>query len=121
MRIGGRGGYEMFDDNGNCLFTISQWFPRMCVYNDYGGWNNKQFTGRGEFSLAFGDYKVKMKVPADHIIAATGECKNYEQVLTAAQLAKWKLSKTATSPIEIVTLDEAKAKELNPDKNNYKT
>ncbi len=121
MRIGGRGGYEMFDDNGNCLFTISQWFPRMCVYNDYGGWNNKQFTGRGEFSLAFGDYKVKMKVPADHIIAATGECKNYEQVLTAAQLEKWKKSKTATSPIEIVTLDEAKAKELNPDKTNYKT
>jgi hypothetical protein len=77
MKIGGRGGYELFTDNGNCLFTISQWFPRLCVYNDYGGWNNKQFTGRGEFSLIFGDYKVKMKVPADHIVAATGVCKNY--------------------------------------------
>jgi len=121
MKIGGRGGYEMFDDNGNCLFTISQWYPRMCVYNDYGGWNNKQFTGRGEFSLAFGNFKVKMKVPADHIIASTGECKNYEQVLNAAQFEKWKKSQTATSPVEIVTLEEAKAKELNPDKTNYKT
>jgi hypothetical protein len=121
MKIGGRGGYEFFEDNGNCLFTISQWYPRMCVYNDYGGWNNKQFTGRGEFSLAFGDFKVKMKVPADHIIASTGVCKNYEEVLTAAQLAKWKKAQTANSPIEIVTLDEAKAKEANPDKTNYKT
>jgi hypothetical protein len=121
MKIGGRGGYEFFEDNGNCLFTISQWYPRMCVYNDYGGWNNKQFTGRGEFSLAFGDFKVKMKVPADHVIASTGVCKNYEEVLTAAQLVKWKKAQSTNSPVEIVTLDEAKTKEANPDKTNFKT
>ena len=120
-RIGGRGGYEPFEDNGNSLFTITQWYPRMCVYNDYGGWNNKQFTGRGEFSLAFGDFKVNMTVPADHIIAATGVCTNYAEVLTPAQLAKWKQAQTSDKPVEIATLAEAKEKEKNPDKTKFKT
>ncbi len=120
MKIGGRGGFEHFDD-GSDLFTITQWYPRMCVYNDYGGWNNKQFTGRGEFSLAFGNFKVRMKVPADHVVAATGQCSNYAAVLTSTQLAKWVQSQTSTKPVEIVTLDEAKNKEKNPDHTNFKT
>ena len=113
MRIGGRGGYERFDD-GNIVFTISQWFPRLCVYSDYQGWNNKQFTGRGEFSLPFGNYKVRMDVPEDHLIVATGECSNYAKVLTAAQLQRWKSAQTATEPVEIVTLEEAKQREKAP-------
>jgi hypothetical protein len=121
MKIGGRGGYEYFEGDGNSLYTITQWYPRMCVYNDYGGWNNKQFTGRGEFSLAFGDFKVRMKVPADHIIGATGQCTNYAEVLTPAQLAKWQQAQTSDKPVEIVTLEEAKAKEKNPDKTKFKT
>jgi hypothetical protein len=91
------------------------------VYSDYGGWNNKQFTGRGEFSLVFGNYKVRMKVPADHIIASTGTCDNYADVLTPAQLAKWKQSQTSDEPIEIVSLEEAKLKSKNPDKDKFKT
>ena len=115
MRIGGRGGYERFDD-GNIVFTISQWFPRLCVYSDYQGWNNKQFTGRGEFSLPFGNYKVRMDVPEDHLIVATGECSNYSKVLTAAQLQRWKSAQTATEPVEIVTLAEAIQREKAPAK-----
>jgi hypothetical protein len=115
MRIGGRGGYERFDD-GNIVFTISQWFPRLCVYSDYQGWNNKQFTGRGEFSLPFGNYKVRMDVPEDHLIVATGECSNYAKVLTAAQLQRWKSAQTATEPVEIVTLEEALSREKAPAK-----
>ncbi|MCW3084150.1 MAG: aminopeptidase [Bacteroidetes bacterium] len=121
MKIGGRGGYEYFEGDGNNLFTITQWYPRMCVYNDYGGWNNKQFTGRGEFSLAFGNFKVRMKVPADHVVAATGQCSNYAAVLTPAQFAKWTQAQTSDKPVEIVTLEEAKNKEKNPDHTNFKT
>jgi stress response protein SCP2 len=121
MKIGGRGGYEYFEGDGNSLYTITQWYPRMCVYNDYGGWNNKQFTGRGEFALAFGNFKVKMKVPADHIVAATGVCTNYAEVLSPVQLAKWNQSQTSDKPVEIATLEEAKIKEKNPDKINFKT
>lgn len=108
---GGRGGYEPFAEDGNCLFTMTQWFPRMCVYSDFHGWQNKQYTGRGEFALAFGNYKVKMTVPSDHIVCSTGECQNYAQVLSPAQLARWQKAQTATEPVEIVLLDEAKKAE----------
>lgn len=121
LKTGGRGGCEYFEGDGNYTFTITQWYPRMCVYNDYGGWNNKQFTGRGEFSLTFGNFKVRMKVPADHMVGATGVCNNLQQVLPPAQFARWMQAKTSDKPIEINTLDEAKAKEKNPDHTNFKT
>ncbi|MBP3840120.1 MAG: M1 family metallopeptidase, partial [Chryseobacterium sp.] len=116
MTMGGRGGYEFFPEDGNDLYTITQWFPRMCVYSDFKGWQNNQFTGRGEFALAFGDYKVTMNVPADHIVASTGVGKNFEQVLTPAQLQRWKQAQTANEPLEIVTLEEAKKAEKNKSK-----
>jgi hypothetical protein len=121
MKIGGRGGYEHFEEDGNDLFTISQWYPRMCVYSDYQGWNHKQFTGRGEFSLVFGDFEVEMTVPADHIIASTGECTNYKEVLTPEQLLRWNQAQTAQNPVQIVTLLEATAKEQQADQSNTKT
>jgi hypothetical protein len=111
MNAGGRGGYELFPEDGNHLFTMAQWYPRLCVYSDFQGWQNHQFTGRGEFALTFGNFKVEMTVPADHIVGATGECLNYEKVLSPVQLARYKQSKTATDPIEIVTLEEAKVAE----------
>lgn len=108
---GGRGGYEFFPEDGNHLFTMTQWYPRLCVYSDFQGWQNHQFTGRGEFALTFGNFKVQMTVPADHVVMSTGECQNYASVLTAAQIARWKKAQTSSEPIEIVTLDEAKAAE----------
>jgi hypothetical protein len=109
LTLGGRGGYELFPEDGNYLFTMTQWYPRLCVYSDFHGWQNHQFTGRGEFALAFGNFKVQMTVPADHIVAATGECSNYAANLTPAQLARWQRAQTAKEPLEIVTLAEATA------------
>ncbi len=111
ISMGGRGGYEYFPEDGNYLFTIAQWYPRLCVYSDHGGWQNHQFTGRGEFALTFGNFTVQMTVPADHVVASTGQCQNYAANLTAKQLARWNKAQTATEPVEIVTLDEAKAAE----------
>jgi hypothetical protein len=111
IAMGGRGGYEYFPEDGNHLFTMSQWYPRLCVYSDYGGWQNQQFTGRGEFTLTFGNFKVQMTVPADHIVGSTGECQNYAANLTPAQLARWQKAQMAKEPVEVVTLAEAKAAE----------
>ncbi|MEN0056160.1 MAG: M1 family metallopeptidase [Mucilaginibacter sp.] len=108
LTIGGRGGYEFFPEDGNYLYTMTQWYPRMAVYSDFQGWQNKQFTGRGEFALTFGDFKVSMNVPADHVVGATGQCSNYAQTLSAAQLKRWNAAQSATTPQEIVTLDEVK-------------
>ena len=116
IKMGGRGGFENFPEDGNDLYTMAQWYPRMCVYSDFQGWQNHQFTGRGEFALVFGDFKVSMNVPADHIVGGTGECKNYDQVLTSDQLSRYRKAENASEPIEIVTLDEAKKAEKNHSK-----
>ena len=108
---GGRGGYEFFEDNGNYLYTIAQWYPRLCAYTDYEGWQNKQFTGRGEFALTFGDFVVKMTVPDDHVVGSTGECLNYTTVLSPEHLERLEKARNATEPVEIVTLAEAKKNE----------
>lgn len=112
LSLGGRGGYEYFPEDGNYLFTMTQWYPRLCVYSDFQGWQNHQFTSRGEFALTFGNFNVQMTVPADHVVMATGQCQNYPQVLTAAQLQRWNKAQNASEPVEIVTLEEAKKREI---------
>ncbi len=109
--MGGRGGYELFPNDGNILYTITQWFPRMAVYDDHEGWQHKQFLGSGEFALPFGNYEVEITVPADHIVASTGTLQNPEAVLTAEQRDLLEQSKTADKPVIIVSQAEAERKE----------
>ncbi|RYY30637.1 MAG: M1 family peptidase [Sphingobacteriaceae bacterium] len=106
LTVGGRGGYEYFPEDKNYLYTMTQWYPRMAVYSDFQGWQNKQFIGSGEFALAFGNFKVNISVPADHVVGATGLCQNYSQVLSTAQLKRWNQAQNTKEPIEIVSLNE---------------
>lgn len=111
MKVGGRSGYEYFEAEDNYLYTIAQFFPRMCVYNDVEGWQNKQFLGRGEFTLPFGDYEVSITVPSDHIVAGTGELSNPTSVLTSEQRIRMDKAKTSDTPVLIVTQKEAEETE----------
>jgi hypothetical protein len=114
MDIGGRSGYEYFEEDDNYLYTIAQFFPRMAVYNDVEGWQNKQFLGQGEFTLPFGDYKVSITVPTDHVVASTGTLTNASRVLTSTQRARLaKAEKSFDDPVIIVTQDEAIEAEQN--------
>jgi len=114
--MGGRPGYEFFSSDSNYLYTICQWFPRMAMYNDVYGWQNKQFLGRGEFTLNFGDYDVRITVPADHIVAATGELQNTMEVLTKTQIDRLNKSKSSKEPVIIITQDEAEKNEKSRSK-----
>jgi hypothetical protein len=108
----GRGGYEYFPDDGNYVYTFAQWYPRMCVFDDYEGWQNKQFLGQGEFALTFGNFSVRITVPADHIVGATGQLQNAHQVLSREQQVRLqKARESFDNPVFIVTEDEARAKE----------
>ena len=112
MKFSERGGYEFFPADGNALYTIAQWFPRMCVFDDYEGWQNKQFIGQGEFALVFGNYRVRITVPSDHIVGASGMLQNPKEVLTKEQIERFeKAKKTFDAPVFIVTEEEAKKKE----------
>jgi hypothetical protein len=105
--LGGRSGYEYFKKDDNYLYEIASWYPRAAAYYDAMGWQNKQFLGNGEFTLEFGDYDVKITVPADHIVAATGVLQNAKSVLTKTQRKRLEEAKTAKNPVIIVTEEEA--------------
>lgn len=104
----GRSGMEFFPEDKNHLYIIAQWFPRMCVYDDAVGWQNKQFLGQGEFTLSFGNYEVNLTVPADHVVAATGMAENLKEVLTPDQYARFQKAQTSyDQPVIICTQAEA--------------
>ncbi len=105
---GGRTGCEHFEEDDNYIYEIAQWFPRLVAYTDANGWQHKQFLGRGEFTLELGDYLVKITVPSDHIVGATGVLQNASEVLTEDQLDRFKRSRTASVPMFVVTPEEAK-------------
>lgn len=111
MQIGGRSGYEYFEKDDNYLYTIAQFFPRMAVYSDVEGWQNKQFLGRGEFALPFGDYDVKITAPSDMILGGTGEIQNLSELLTQEQLNRLEKAKSSDKPVVIVTQEEAEKNE----------
>ena len=106
-----RTGYEVFKPDGNALYVVAQWFPRLAAYTDYAGWQHKQYLGTGEFTLEFGDYDVSLTVPADHVVAATGTLQNSAEALSEAQRERLRRAETATAPVFIVTPDEARAAE----------
>jgi hypothetical protein len=109
--FGGRGGYEYFPADGNYLYEIAQWFPRMAAYTDVNGWQHKQFLGSGEFTLEFGDYLVRITVPNDHVVAATGVLQNPNEVLKPEWRQRLRQAETAKEPVKIITNEEAKANE----------
>ncbi len=111
MDIGGRSGYEYFEEDDNYLYTIAQFYPRLAVYSDVEGWQNKQFLGRGEFALTFGDFDVKITAPKDHVVAATGDLLNAEKMLSREQRKRLKEARTADKPVIIITQEEAEEAE----------
>ncbi|GGZ47177.1 aminopeptidase [Mesonia mobilis] len=108
----GRSGYEYFPEDGNYAYVIAQFFPRMAVYNDVEGWQNYQFWGSGEFALPFGDYKVSITVPADHVLDATGKLQNRKKVFSKTMMDRYEQAKQSfDKPVLIVTQEEAEKAE----------
>ncbi|MBD3585768.1 M1 family metallopeptidase [Salinimonas sp. HHU 13199] len=109
--VSARAGYEHFPDDeregGNDIFLLAQWFPRLAAYTDYEAWTNKEFIGRGEFTLEFGDYDVNITVPADHIVSSTGTLQNPKDVLTKTQRDRLKKAENADRAVFVVTAEEA--------------
>jgi hypothetical protein len=105
---GGRSGYEHFTENGNNNYVIAQFYPRMCVYDNVEGWQNDQFWGRSEFALEFGDFKVNITVPADHMLNATGKLLNENEVFSKKELKRLNIAKkTFDKPVIIRSQKEA--------------
>lgn len=110
-----RGGYQTFGDDRDgehAVFCISLWYPRLAAYTDYDGWQTRPFLGTGEFTLEFGNFDVRLTVPDDHVVAATGMLKNPGDVLTRVQRERLKQAETAPAPVFVITPDEAATAEI---------
>src|SRR5690606_31451680 len=107
-----RGGREEMRDGW--VYEITQWFPRLSVYDDVNGWQTDQFFGQGEFYLQFGNYDVKITVPHDHIVDATGVLQNPDEVLTRTQRRRLEQAYQSKEPVFIVEPDEVMTPESRP-------
>ncbi len=96
------------------IFTIGQWYPRMCVYDDILGWNTAPYNGPGEFYLDYGDYDVSITAPSNHIVFASGELQNPREVYTPEQLQRWSQAKASEKTVIIRTIGEVKEAASRP-------
>lgn len=83
------------------IFTVAQWYPRMCVYDDVRGWNTNPYLGAGEFYLEYGDFSIAITTPANHIVVCSGELQNPTEVLTAEQIKRYNEAKASDKTVFI--------------------
>jgi len=91
------------------IFTIAQWYPRMCVYDDVRGWNTAPYLGASEFYLEYGNFDVKLTVPANHYVVGSGELLNGAEVLPAEQFKRYKAASQSDKTVMIRTAEEVAA------------
>ncbi len=115
--IRARSGHEFFEEDDNYIYEIAQWFPRVVAYTDYTGWQHKQFLGRGEFTLELGDYQVRITLPEEMVVAATGELQNAQEVLKPEWIERLESARSSKKPLFIVAPEEAKQNQAQRSKN----
>ena len=88
------------------IFSVAQWYPRMCVYDDVLGWNTLPYTGPSEFYLEYGDYDISITVPSNHIVVSSGELTNFQDVYTLEQQNRWKAAAQSDKTVIIRSASE---------------
>ena len=94
------------DTKNGKIFTMAQWYPRMCVYDDVKGWNTLPYLGAGEFYLEYGDIDITITAPAKHIVVCSGELLNPTEVYTAEQQKRWVAAKNSDKTVLIRSAEE---------------
>ena len=102
------------DTKNGKIFTMAQWYPRMCVYDDVKGWNTLPYLGAGEFYLEYGDFDVAITTPASHIVVCSGELQNPSDVYTAEQQKRWAAAKISDKTVIIRSADEVASPSSRP-------
>lgn len=98
------------------VYTVAQWYPRLCVYDDILGWNTEPYTGPGEFYLEYGDFNIEITAPANHIVVAGGELLNPEEVWTSQQLERYRQASKSDKTVVIRSAQEVTAANSRPNK-----
>ncbi len=109
------------DSKNGPVFSVAQWYPRMCVYDDVRGWNTLPYLGSGEFYLDYGDYDYSITVPWDMIVVGSGELQNPQQVLTKDEQQRLDKARSSDKTVFIIDPDEVGNKDTRPKTNGELT
>ncbi len=104
----------LLNTKNGVVYEVAQWFPRMAVYDDIQGWNTLPYIGAGEFYLEYGDFDLNITVPANLIVAGSGQILNEKEVLTAAQQARMNSARNSDKTVVIRGADEIKDAKSRP-------
>lgn len=96
----------VLDTKNGKIFSIAQWYPRMCMYDDVQGWNTLPYMGAGEFYLEYGDFDVKITAPSNHIVVCSGELLNPKEVYTVEQQNRWAKASVSEKTVAIRSANE---------------
>ena len=96
----------VLDTKNGKIFTIAQWYPRMCVYDDVRGWNTNPYLGASEFYLGYGDFYVSITAPSNHIVVSSGELLNPTAVYSAEEQKRLAQAKLSDKTVFIRTAEE---------------
>ena len=99
----------VLDTKNGKIFTIAQWYPRMCVYDDVRGWNTNPYLGASEFYLEYGDFDVNITAPANHIVVCSGELVNPTAVYNTVEQSRLAKAKLSDATVFIRTEEEVAA------------
>jgi len=110
----------LYTKNG-VIYQLAQWYPRMCVYDDVQGWNTLPYMGLGEFYCEYGNFDYYVTVPADMIVAGSGDLQNPQQVLTTAEINRLNAARKSDSTVAIIKEDEIGNASMRPAKNGTLT
>lgn len=104
----------ILDTKNGKIFTIAQWYPRMCVYDDVRGWNTLPYQGAGEFYLEYGDFDVTITAPSNHVVVCSGELVNLKEVYSVAQQKLWIAATNSDKTVVIRSVEDIANAVSNP-------
>jgi hypothetical protein len=107
------------------IFSMAQFYPRMCVFDDVRGWNTDPYLGAGEFYLEYGNFDVKITAPHSMYVVGGGELLNASEVLSSTELTRWEQARKSPKTIFIRTekevLEQTKKQTFQNAKQRQKT
>ncbi len=84
-------------------FHVAYWYPQIAVYDDIDGWDQYNYTGLQEFYNDFNNYDVRIKVPQNFIVWATGRLQNVKEVLQKTYQKRYQKALRSDSVIHVIT------------------
>lgn len=89
---------------------LAYWYPQVAVYDDLHGWADAPYNGMQEQYNDFSDYDVRVTVPANVMVWATGELQNGRDLFDSEILKKIEQARTAVEPVKIFSTEDYAAK-----------